>query len=511
MVDIHLPHRGMAAPEVIRPGRVPPEAYVRFVASVREYAMLFLDPDGRIASWNTGAAEIFGHAEKDVLGQHASVLYTPRDASSRKPQFDLRVASTEGRHEDEDWRARHDGTMFWAGVVLTAVRNGHGTLMGFAQVTRDLTDRKHADEALRQSEERHRLLVESVKDYAIFVLDERGRILSWNEGARRLKGYEADEIIGEHFSRFYTRADIARRHPEHELEIAKAEGRYEEEGWRLRKDGTAFWARVTITALRDSKGRHVGFAKVTRDLTARRQTEEALTSRVRSFERRNRELDAFSHTVAHDLRSPIRAIEHLSRVLEEDEGARLSENGREVLRAMGATSRHMAKLVEDLLEFSTASGSEPTRARVDVTEIARDVGDDLVRRQSGRAIEITVAPGLHARADAGLLRIALTNLLGNAVKFTRNVPRARIEVGEEDTPEGPAFFVRDNGAGFEPARAGALFQPFSRLHGANEFEGTGIGLATVDRIVRRHGGTVWAKGKVGEGATFYFTIPDERA
>lgn len=470
--------------------------------------MFFLDPEGRIASWNRGAGAAHGFAEKEVLGEPLSVLYLPRDVSGRRPQFALRVATLEGRHEEEGWRLRKDGGMFWGATALTAIRDERGQLMGFAVVTRDRTERRHAEEALRQSEERHRLLVESVKDYAIFVLDPQGRIMTWNEGARRLKGYEADEIVGAHFSKFYLPADIARGHPERELEIALAEGRYEEEGWRLRKDGSTFWASVTITALRDSERTHVGFAKVTRDLTARKQTEDALQARAKSFERLNRELDSFSHTVAHDLRSPIRAIEHLTSVLQEEESPRLSAEGREIVRAVSETSRRMARLVQDLLEFSTAKRREPVRSRVDVTAMARDVGEELARGRADHAIELRVAPGLAADADPALLRIALANLIGNAVKFTRDVERPVIEVGREETEQGVAFFVRDNGAGFDPARASALFQPFSRLHAPSEFEGTGIGLATVDRIVRRHGGTAWAIGAPGRGATIYFTLPE---
>ena len=497
--------------EIIAPGRVPVSVYARFISAVTDYAIIFVDPEGRVSSWNGGAQRLLGYRPEEIVGKPISTFYPPTGLASKKPQIELRVARAEGRYEDEDWRVRKDGTMFWANVVVTALRDDEGTFLGFVKVTRDLTVRKHAEEALRASEERFRLLTRSVKDYAIFMLDTEGRIVSWNEGARALKGYEEDEIVGEHFSRFYLPADIARAHPQNELAIALREGRYEEEGWRLRKDGTRFWASVTITALFDSTSRHIGFAKVTRDLTLRKQAEEELRARADSYANLNRELDAFSHTVAHDLRSPIRAAEHLSSVLLEDEAERLSPEGRATLEALHKTSLSMARLVQDLLDLSTAAGRAPVRREVDVSALAHDIAREVLAYAEGREVDIRVQEGLTANADANLLRVAIANLLSNAVKFTRRAERARIEVGRAEDIEGRPFFVRDNGVGFDPSLAPQLFQPFARLHAVTEFEGTGIGLATVGRIVQRHGGRIWAESRPNEGATFYFTIPEARA
>ncbi|HET6404735.1 MAG TPA: PAS domain S-box protein [Candidatus Thermoplasmatota archaeon] len=494
----------MPEPEIIRPGHVPADAYTRFVQDTAE-SVFFLDPEGRVASWNQGAERLSGYKPNEIIGKHFSVFFPAADIHARKPQYELRVAAKQGRFEDEGWRIRADGTMFWANVILTALLDGD-RLLGYAKVTRDLTARRHAEEALRQSEERFRLLTHSVKDYAIFMLDTRGHIISWNEGARQLKGYESDEIIGEHFSRFYEPSDIDRGHPQWELEVALRDGRYEEEGWRVRKDGSRFWANVTITALRDATGRHVGYAKVTRDLTTRKEAEEELRQRAAAYANINRELDAFSHTVAHDLRSPIRAMEHLTSILLEEEGGGLTPDGVETLRSLHATALSMARLVQDLLDFSTAAGRQPARDEVDVTALARQVGDEYARLAQ-RPVEVRVQEGLVAHADAHLLRVALSNLLSNAFKFTRKVPHPRIEVGVEETEHGRAFFVRDNGIGLEPAHASRLFRPFTRLQNSVEFEGTGIGLATVFRIIDRHGGRVWATGKPEQGATFYFTLP----
>jgi PAS domain S-box-containing protein len=244
------------------------------VHGTADYAIFMLDPKGHVVTWNSGAERLKGYKAEEIIGQHFSRFY-PQEAIDRGwPEHELKVAGAEGRFEDEGWRLRKDGTRFWANVVITALRDERGELRGFSKVTRDLTERKRAEEALRRSEERFRLLVEGVSDYAIFMLDPEGRVVTWNPGAQRLKGYQPEEIIGQHFSRFYPQEAIDRGWPEHELLVAAREGRFEDEGWRLRKDGTRFWANVVITALRDNAGRHLGFSKITRDMTERKRAEE---------------------------------------------------------------------------------------------------------------------------------------------------------------------------------------------------------------------------------------------
>jgi PAS domain S-box-containing protein len=250
------------------------EHFEQVVAGVRDYAVFLLDAEGRIVTWNAGAQRIKGYAADEILGRHFSTFYPQEVVARGWPEEELRRAAADGRIEDEGWRVRKDGSLFWASVVITARRDASGTLRGFLKITRDLTERKQAEELLRQSEERFRLMVESVKDYAIFMLDPQGRVVTWNAGAQRIKGYTAEEIIGRHFSTFYPQEAIDRGWPEEELRRAAADGRIEDEGWRLRKDGSRFWANVVITALRDQAGTLHGFAKVTRDLTERKQAEE---------------------------------------------------------------------------------------------------------------------------------------------------------------------------------------------------------------------------------------------
>jgi PAS domain S-box-containing protein len=251
------------------------------IEGIRDYAIFRLQPDGTVASWNEGARAIKGYSSSEIVGRSFTRFYTPEDVRAGKPQRLLARAAEEGRAEEEGWRVRKDGTRFWADVVINAIRGPDGALRGFVKITRDLTDRKAAEEALRQSEEQIRLMVDSVKDYAIFFLDPAGRIASWNLGAERLKGYTAREIIGQSFTRFYPDEEVRAGKPARELAIAASEGRFEEEGWRVRKDGSRFWSNVVLSAVRDGRGDLVGFTKVTRDMSDRKRAEETMLERAR--------------------------------------------------------------------------------------------------------------------------------------------------------------------------------------------------------------------------------------
>ncbi|HWE83479.1 MAG TPA: CHASE3 domain-containing protein [Terracidiphilus sp.] len=388
-------------------------------------------------------------------------------------------------------------------------------LVGLAALVihRDMKVRRKAEGDLRQAEERLRLLIEGVRDHAIFMLDPSGRVVTWNSGAQQIKGYAANEIIGEHFSRFYPPEDIRRDKPGEELQIATATGSYEEEGWRVRKDGSRLWASVVISALRDNAGHLLGFAKVTRDVTQRKHAEddirrlnEELRAHASQLESANKELEAFCYSVSHDLRAPLRSIDGFSLALAEDYADKLDAPARNYLQRVRAATQRMARLIDDLLNLSRVSRSELSRCQVDLSATARAVVAELRKSQPDRQATITIADGLTADADPRLVRIVLDNLLGNAWKFTGNRPETRIEFAARGQNGTRQFFVRDNGAGFDMAYVHKLFGAFQRLHGFEQFPGTGVGLATVQRIIHRHGGRISAEGEVDKGATFSFTL-----
>ena len=296
------------------------QRFKSFVEAVQDYAIFMLDPQGRVTSWNRGAERIKGYRESEILGRHFSCFYPPEALEKGTPERLLELARKTGRAEDEGWRMRKDGRRLWARVTITAIRDGAGALVGFGKVTRDLTERKRAEELIRQQEERFQMFVHAVQDYAMFMLDPQGNIATWNRGAERIKGYKASEIIGKHFSIFYP-AGIRDEKPKYELEMAAKEGRFEDEGWRLRKDGSRFWANVVITAIRDDSGQLVGFGKVTRDLTHRMLASKALEEsqeKLRESEKSLRELSL------HLLRSQDEERRHIGREMHDSLGQYLS-------------------------------------------------------------------------------------------------------------------------------------------------------------------------------------------
>lgn len=424
----------------------------------------------------------------------------------------LRAVAGLGAHaeDSEVWKHRRhrkkDGTLIDVeGIshpVLYAGRNARFV------VALDVTHRKIAEEALRLSEERFRLIVSNVRDYAILMLDPEGRVVSWNEGAERIKGYKSGEIVGRHFSCFYPPEEVERGTPARVLEEATTRGRCENEGWRVRKDGSRFWANVVITALHDEAERLRGFAKVTRDVSERKKYEEEMLRRSAELDAANKELEAFAYSVSHDLRAPLRGIDGFSQALLEDYAPQLDATGKDYLNRVRAATQRMAVLIDDLLNLSRVTRAEMHRERIDLSTMAQAIATDLRAGEPNRKTEVLVAPNLTAEGDTRLVRVALENLLGNAWKFTSKLDHAKIEFAQSRSNGrgNGAFFVRDNGAGFNQAHANRLFGAFQRLHGMSEFPGTGIGLATVQRIIHRHGGHVWAEGEVNKGATFYFTL-----
>ncbi len=492
--------------------RADEEHFRLLVEGVKDYAIFLLDPQGRVISWNAGAERIKGYKAEEILGRHFSVFY-PREAVERGwPEHELEVARQEGRFEDEGPRVRKDGSTLWANVVVTTLRDAAGEVRGFLKITRDLTDRKRAEEALRAGEERFRLLVEGVKDYAIFLLDPDGRVASWNAGAERINGYAAGEILGQHFSRFYTKDAVDRGWPAEELRRAAAEGRFEDEGWRVRKDGSRFWANVIFTALRDEAGNVRGFSKITRDLTDRKRAEERLKALAARLQRSNQELEQFASVAAHDLQEPLRKIEAFGDRLKTKCADQLGEQGKDYLERMQKSAARMRRLINDLLAFSRVATKARPFEPVDLNVIAQEVLSDLEGTLQQAGGRVTVGPLPTVEADPLQMCQLLQNLIGNALKFRKPGEPPVVTVQGRDVRSPAAaplceIAVRDNGVGFEEQYLDRIFQVFQRLHGRQEYEGTGMGLAICRKIAERHGGTVTARSQPGQGATFLVTLP----
>jgi len=491
--------------------------YQLLVESIRDYAIFALDTKGNVLSWNAGAERIKGYTADEIIGRHFSCFYTPEDLASGKPDMELVIAEREGHVEDEGWRVRKDGTRFWASVVITALREG-GRLVGYAKVTRDLSARRRSDEALRASEERFRVLVRSVKDYGIFMLDPEGRVASWNEGARRIKGYEAEEILGRHFSTFYPPDVAASGHPARELEAARRDGSYEEEGWRIRKDGSRFWASVVITPLFGESDELIGYAKVTRDLTERRlaqQRELDDARRLAESEASNRAKAGFLAAMSHELRTPLNAIAGYAQLMQDGVGGDVSEQHRDYLTRIRNSQQHLLAIVNDLLNYSRmeAGGVTYEHELVFAHEVVEGVlamVTPQIERKQLRLRRGPCPPNITAIADRLKVEQVVLNLLSNAVKFTPEGGTITVLCGRNE--ESVTIGVTDTGPGIPEDKLEAIFDPFVQLGRTltSKHEGAGLGLAISRDLARAMDGDVRVESVEGEGSTFTLRLPAVR-
>jgi PAS domain S-box-containing protein len=352
------------------------------------------------------------------------------------------------------------------------------------------------------------LIVSNVKDYAILMLDQEGRVVSWNEGAERIKGYRAEEIIGQHFARFYSAEDVSNGKPALELEEAKRNGRFEDEGWRVRKDGSRFLANVVITALRDETGQLRGFGKITRDITERRKYEEDLLKKVRQLKHSSDELRQFAYVASHDLQEPLRMVASYTQLLAKRYQGRLDSDADEFIAYAVDGCNRMQRLVEDLLVYSRAANNAVVPQEISSENALREALTNLraTIKESGAVVTHDSLPTVIA--DETRLAQVFVNLVGNAIKYRgAEVPQVHISATKNGSEEW-IFSVRDNGLGIEPQHFERIFVLFQRLHRRDEFKGTGIGLAICKKIVERAGGRIWVESEPQKGSTFYFSVPE---
>jgi PAS domain S-box-containing protein len=485
------------------------------IDAVIDYAIYMIDPDGIITSWNAGARRFKGYEEAEILGEHFSRFYTDEDRRAGLPQRALDTAIREGRFEGEGWRVRKDGTHFWSHVVIDPILDPSGTLLGFAKITRDLTDRKMAEEVLKQSEQQFRLLVQSVTDYAIYMLSPDGRVSNWNPGAQRIKGYLPEEVIGRHFSMFYTPEDRAAGEPQRTLEIAVREGRFENKGWRMRKDGTRFLAHVIVDPIRGDTGKLLGFAKITRDITEATHAQQVLEqTREALFQAQKMQaIGQLSGGIAHDFNNLLTVILGnleivRKRVTEDAKVTRLIDNATQgALRGVSLTQRMLAFARRQELK------SEPVRIPALVEGIS-----GLLRSSLGPSVNVETRfpEGLEpVMADLNQLELAVLNLATNARDAMPNggtiIFSARTDAVNDSATSSLApgryvcLSVTDTGEGMDETTLASAMDPFFTTKGVGK--GTGLGLSMVHGFIEQLGGRFILKSNQNQGTTAELWLP----
>ncbi|MFZ5719097.1 MAG: PAS domain S-box protein [Pseudomonadota bacterium] len=499
---------------MIRPGA---EAHLlrQLVDSITDHALYMLDAEGRIANWNRGAERVKGWSAAEIVGRHFSVFYTPEDRQAGLPTQALDTAMREGRYEAEGWRLRKDGSRFWASVVIHTIHDETGELLGFAKITRDVSQKRAAELALADSERQFRLLVSSVVDYALYMLDPNGVVISWNAGAQNIKGYAAEEIVGQHFSRFYPDAERAAGVPSRVLQIAREKGRYEAEGWRVRKDGSLFWALVVIDAIHDEDGRLIGFAKITRDMTERRQAQLELqkANERLAHAQKMEAIGALTGGVAHDFNNLLMVVSGQAQLLR----GRVSEDPRSLraVEAIEAAAQRGSALTRHLLAFARRQRLEPVAiALAEQTDILRELMTASL--SANVRLSFDIAPDVWPiAADPAEFELALLNLAVNARDAmpeggSLTLRAENVELDGRPAAHGlqgsfVAISVSDTGSGIAPDILPRVFDPFFTTKDIGK--GTGLGLSQVFGFARQSGGWADVSSRLGEGTTFTIYMP----
>lgn len=470
--------------------------------SIVDLAIYMLDPDGNVATWNVGAQNLKGYCQYEILGKHFSEFYTPEDREDGLPVRGLMIARTHGKFTAEGWRIRKDGTRFWANVTIRPVFDDGKNLLGYSKITRDDTERKLIETQLHQAERRFRLLIDGVKDFAIYALERDGIVSSWHSGAEIVKGYPSNEILGKHFSVFFTEEDRAAGMPSKCLDAALRDGKVICEGWRVRKDGTRFWGKVVIQTVHEKSGAFVGFINITEDCTnAKKSAEQILDA--------NEKLKRFASIVAHDLRAPLKRIESFVDILQENSSNSCDEELSDVVSRIGRNSTRMRQMLDSLHDYTKICNAKRNADVVNLKSAVRAVVDDLQLSAISRSIKIDIAEDLHGKVDQFLLQQVIQNLLSNAVKFRSEARPLHLEIHAERTLRNRVLIsFADNGIGIDKQFSEKVFEMFSRLHDEDEYEGTGIGLAVCKKVINDHGGDIYIDVTHAPGTKFVITLEE---
>lgn len=477
------------------------ERFRQLVEGIEDYAIFMVDAEGKVATWNIGAERLTGYQGEEILGQPYTRLYAPGDVALRRPENDLRqateaAAGQAARADIERQMMKKSGARFIANIMITVLEDEPGGSHAHAVVIRDVTERKRAEQATA----RLAAIVTSSTD-AILSKNLDGTIMTWNNGAEWLFGYREEEIVGQPVARLLF-PDRMKEEAQILDRIRSGECIEQCETVRRHKSGHAIDVLLTVSPIMDTSGAILGASSIAHDITEQKKTERALREA-------NKELEAFSYSVSHDLRAPLRSINGFAKILAEEFGPSLPPEAKRHLHIIQKGASRMGELIDDLLEFSRLSRSALDRQVVDLERVIREVWGELRRQDQVQSAELAVGDLPKCWADRRMIKQVWVNLLSNALKYSRPRQEPRIEIGwrkDEQQPGDTVYWIRDNGVGFDQQYVHKLFGVFQRLHRAEDFEGTGVGLALVHRIIQRHGGRVWAEGRLNEGATFYFTL-----
>lgn len=486
----------------------PAETFQLLVDAITDYALYMLDPNGRIVTWNSGAARFKGYAADEIIGEHFSRFFSLEDQAAGLPSLALQAAARDGRFEAEGWRIRKDGSSFWANAVLDAIRGEDGTLLGFAKITRDITDKRRLEQATFESALQLQMLVQGVRDYAIYMLDKQGKITSWNSGAQAIKGYSEAEILGQHFSRFYTEADRARGAPDIALKTALEQGKFEAEAQRVRKDGSLFWAHVLIDPIYNEAGEHVGFAKITRDVTEKKEGELELrrTQEALLQSQKLQALGELAGGIAHDFNNLMTVMRGFADFLLKQPDLP-SEKRIRYLNVMLETAERATSLTSQLLAFARRQPLEP---EVIDLSVRLDAMGEMLQRTLGSLYELTLdfAPGLWTvEVDPAGLEAALLNAVLNARDAMPSGGQITISTrnSTRDEGDGVLLAIQDTGEGIAPETLKRVFEPFFTTKATGK--GTGLGLSQIHGYAVQSGGSVRIDSEVGQGTRVELWIP----
>jgi PAS domain S-box-containing protein len=482
------------------------------VEGITDYAICMLDPGGCVINWNRGAQRINGYTAREILGQHFSVLYLPEDRDAGVPARALATARKEKHYLAEGWRLRKDGVKFFASVVIDPIYEKR-KLVGYAKITRDISERHQVLADLHASENQFKMLVSGVTDYALYMLTPTGVVANWNAGGHRIKGYAPEEIIGQSFSRFYTPADQAAGKPARALRIAEETGHYEEEGWRVRKDGSFFWASVVIDPIRHADGRLAGFAKITRDISERREAQQRLEQVQRQLAE-SQKMDALGQLtggVAHDFNNLLMIVSGNLHKIRND---LTSERGLRALSAIEAATQRAASLTSQLLSFARRQSVNPQT--IDLVDRITSVREVLISALGSMiSLRIDIEPEVWpVFVDPAEFETALLNLIINARDAMPEGGALTMSAHNDPAQEQVVISVRDTGIGIPDDVLSKVFDPFFTTKPVGK--GTGLGLSQVHGFAHQAGGTIEIDSALGKGTTVRIrlprgTIPDQDA